>query len=163
VEQLDFLQDLGSLLLEHVVFAGKLFNPLLDFIKLISQLTDLACGNPQFLLGLPVLVGQSLVFAVEPANLVGVGSVVLAQLAVQVLNLLEDLGAFLLEDVVLSGELVDSLFDFVEFVGEFSDLACGNSKFLLSLPVLICQGLVLTVKSPNLVSIVAIVLSKSTV
>jgi hypothetical protein len=117
MEQLDFLQDLGSFLLEDVILPGELVNSLFDFVELVGQLANLTCGNPQFLLGLPVLVGQSLVFAVEPANLVGVGSVVLAQLAVQVLNLLEDLGAFLLEDVVFPCELVNSLLDLVELVG----------------------------------------------
>ncbi len=103
-------------------------------------------------MGFPVLISQSLILAIKLADLVSISSAIVAQFAMEQLDFLQDLRAFLLEDVVFSGELVNSLFDLVELVGELADLTGRYSQFLLSLAVLVGQSLVLAVQSADLVS-----------
>jgi hypothetical protein len=110
------LQNLGPFLFQDFVLTGQLVDLALDFVELVGEFANLACGNSQLLLGFSVLIREGLILAIEPADLVSVGAIVITKLAMQVLDFLENLSAFLLEYIVLSGQLVNPLLDFIKFI-----------------------------------------------
>jgi hypothetical protein len=74
-------------------------------------------------------------------------------------ELIQHLLSFLLENVVFSSQLIDSLFNFVELVGQFTHLTSGNSEFLLCITVLVSQSLVLVVEAIQFVCVVPIIVT----
>ena len=73
------------------------------------------------------------------------------------LELLKHLLSLVLEDVVLSCQLLDPVLDFAELVGELGGLTSRDSQLFLALSELLSKGLVLAVKLSDLVSVPSIV------
>jgi hypothetical protein len=74
-------------------------------------------------LSFSVLIRQSFILTVKSSNLIGIRAIILAELTVEVLDFLQNLGTLLFEYVIFPCELVDSLFNLIEFIGELANLA----------------------------------------